>query len=81
MSNSYKKPIIKDKSQFMQKYLNRKERRLAKKYIEKENFIVAENEIVPQGSYDICDWIFDFRYADLNWWEFTEREWHQIIGK
>jgi len=81
MSNSYKKPIIKDKNKFMQKYMNRQERKLAKDYIRKGNFIVVENKIVPHGSYDICDWIFDFRFTDSGWWNFTDREWHKIIGK
>ena len=81
MSDSYKKPIEKDTNGFMKNYFNRRERRKAKEHLKHGEYDLAEGRQMPTGSYDITDWIFDFRYVDLDWWDFTEREWHQIIGK
>lgn len=77
MTNSVKNfPIIKDKSRFMQKYLNRKERKLAKEYLNKGEYLLPEKALVPHGSYDVCDFSFHF-------WKLPEdpRRAHKIIGK
>lgn len=81
MTDSVKNfPIIKDKSRFMQKYLNRKERRLAKENIQKGNYGIVEDSLVPHGDYDVSD------YSICYCWGIRElpadpRKAHKIIGK
>jgi len=83
MSDSVKSvPIIKDKNRFMQKYFNRRERRLAKEYIRRGEFEVAESALVPHGSYDVCDWVYTFCWGMGQWVNLDNpRTWHKLIGK
>lgn len=77
MSDSIKNfPIIKDKDRFMQKYLNRKERRLAKQMLEKGEYLLPETALIPHSSYDVSDFSLEF-------WKLPDnpRQAHKIMGK
>jgi hypothetical protein len=83
MTDSVKNfPIIKDKNRFMQKYLNRKERRLAKQMLEKGEYLLPEKALVPHGSYDVSDYTLCFCWGMGQWKDMEDpRTRHKLIGK
>lgn len=83
MTNSVKNfPIIKDKDKWFQKYLNRKERRLAKEHLKKGNYLLPEKALVPHGSYDVSDYTLCFCWGMGQWANLDDpRTWHKLIGK
>lgn len=83
MSDSFKKPIVKDNDDWFRRYYNGVERRKTKEELEKGEYLKAEGLHVPKGNYDITDYRINF-YKDRNrkrWEEMTDREKYQIKGK
>ena len=76
MSNSYRKPVIKDKPRSKKRTPEywRKVRRVQRQQTDKNN--LEELEISNPKSiindYDYCDWIWDFRYMDDEFDEYKE---------
>ncbi len=57
MTNSYRQPFWKDKSRWFQLYYNRRERRLAKEYLNRGQYELAEGRLVPKN-YDVIDYVY-----------------------
>jgi len=57
MSNSYKKPFLKSKMRWFQKYHNRRERRIAKECLSIGRYLLPEKRITSKSSYDVIDYV------------------------
>lgn len=80
LSRSIKKPFIKDKNKFMQKYYNRCERRRAKQALINGDYDLPTHAIMSRGSYDICDFILSIHdihgfCAFIGWDCYDEKPW------
>ena len=59
MTNTYRVPFLKVKLKFFQDHFNRRERYKAKQFIRNGDYDTPTQRIVPTGSYDVIDQVYN----------------------
>lgn len=75
MTNSRKKPFLKCKLRWFQKYHNRRERRLAKEALNRGDYLLPETRITPARNWDVIDYVANPYKSPMYGLEEYQKEW------